>query len=183
MLAPACSSSASPPARTAPTAPAASSRATALATSSTARCIARASRRSPSRSARDDGLALRDAYIVTTIRCAPPDNAPAPDEIAHCAPFLDAELALLPHVRVVLALGAIAWRAVLDHHVRAGGSVPRPRPAFAHGAHLDLGERALLGSYHVSQQNTQTGKLTPEMFDAVLDDARRRVDRARTRRV
>jgi len=135
----------------------------------------------PTSVARDDGLALRDAYIVTTIRCAPPDNAPAPDEIARCAPFLDRELALLPRVRVVLALGAIAWRAVLDHHARAGGSLPRPRPAFAHGARLELGDHdapLLLGSYHVSQQNTQTGKLTSAMFDAVLLDARRRVEHA-----
>jgi len=78
----------------------------------------------------------------------------------------------LPRVRVVLALGAIAWRAVLDHHARAGGAVPRPRPAFAHAGRVELGSRWLLGSYHVSQQNTQTGKLTPAMFDAVLDEAR-----------
>jgi uracil-DNA glycosylase family 4 len=134
----------------------------------------------PTSTTRDDGLVLREAYIVTTIRCAPPDNAPAPDEIARCAPFLDEELALLPRVRVVLALGAIAWRAVLDHHARGGGSLPRPRPAFAHGAQLELGARTLLllGSYHVSQQNTQTGKLTPAMFDAVLVDARRHIERA-----
>jgi uracil-DNA glycosylase family 4 len=106
----------------------------------------------PTSTARDDGLTLTDAYIVTPVRCAPPDNKPRPDEIARCAHFLDDELALLPQVRVVLALGAIAWRAVLDHHARSGGAVPR---------------------YHVSQQNTQTGKLTPGMFDAVLEEARR----------
>ena len=107
------------------------------------------------------------------MRCAPPGNAPRPDEVARCAPFLDAEMALLPRVRVVLALGAIAWRAVLDHLERsAAAPAARPRPAFAHGARLRLGPVWLLGSYHVSQQNTQTGKLTPAMFDAVLAGAR-----------
>ena len=121
---------------------------------------------------RDDGLELRDAYIVCTIRCAPPGNAPRPDEITRCAPFLDREVALLPEVRVVLALGAIGWKAWLDHAARHGASLPRPRPAFAHGARVEVGGRVLLGSYHVSQQNTQTGRLTPAMFDAVLRDAR-----------
>ena len=127
----------------------------------------------PTSTSRDDGLILTDAYIVTPVRCAPPGNAPRPDEIARCAHFLDEEMALLPGVRVVVALGAIAWRAVLDHHARAGGDLPRPRPPFAHAARFQLGRgRWLLGSYHVSQQNTQTGKLTPGMFDAVLEDAK-----------
>jgi uracil-DNA glycosylase family 4 len=124
--------------------------------------------------ARGDGLALKDAYIVAALRCAPPGNAPRPDEIARCAPYLDAEVALLPRVRVVVALGAIAWRAWLDHTARAGRPLPRPRPAFAHGARVEIGPHLLLGSYHVSQQNTQTGRLTPAMFDAVLSEALRR---------
>ncbi len=128
----------------------------------------------PTSTSRDDGLVLTSAYIVTPVRCAPPDNKPLPDEIARCAHFLDAEMALLPKVRVVVALGAIAWRAVLEHHVRTGGTVPRPRPPFGHGRLVALGPRWLLGSYHVSQQNTQTGKLTPGMFDAVLEEARTR---------
>jgi uracil-DNA glycosylase family 4 len=123
---------------------------------------------------RADGLELRDTYIVCTIRCCPPGNRPAPDEITRCAHFLDDEVALLARVRVVLALGAIAWRAALDSHARRGGVNPRPRPAFAHGATVRLGDRWLLASYHVSQQNTQTGKLTPAMLDAVLEEARRR---------
>ena len=123
--------------------------------------------------ARDDGLTLTGAYIVTPVRCAPPDNKPRPDEITRCAHFLEEEMALLPRVRVILALGAIAWRAVLDHHARTGGSVPRPRPPFAHAKRIELGRRWLLGSYHVSQQNTQTGKLTLGMFDAVLEEARK----------
>jgi uracil-DNA glycosylase len=121
----------------------------------------------------DDGLQLRDTYIVCTTRCAPPGNTPRPDEIERCAPFLDREVDLLPHVRVVLALGAIGWRAWLDHCAGRGLPLPRPRPAFAHGARADIGHRVLLGSYHVSQQNTQTGKLTPAMFDRVLLAAKR----------
>jgi uracil-DNA glycosylase family 4 len=124
--------------------------------------------------ARGDGLALKDAYIVAALRCAPPGNAPRPGEIARCAPYLDAEVALLPRVRVVVALGAIAWRAWLDHAARAGRPLPRPRPAFAHGARVEIGPHLLLGSYHVSQQNTQTGRLTPAMFHAVLAEAMRR---------
>jgi uracil-DNA glycosylase family 4 len=129
----------------------------------------------PTATSRDDGLKLAGAYVVTTIRCAPPGNDPHPDEIARCAHFLDEELELLPRVGVFLALGAIAWRAVLAYELRSGATVPRPRPPFAHGASLRLEGRAaprwLIGSYHVSQQNTQTGRLTPAMFDAVLEMA------------
>jgi len=139
-----------------------------------------------------DGLALRDAYIVTTLRCAPPGNEPLPGEIARCAPYLDAEVAFLLRLRVIVALGAVAWRACLDHLQRAGIALPRPRPPFAHGARLyavpsTRRSPVVLASYHVSQQNTQTGKLTPAMFDAVLADAtqcaRDRVGRPRGGRV
>jgi len=124
-------------------------------------------------SARDDGLVLRDAFITLAVRCAPPDNAPQPAEIRRCAPFLDAELDALPSSRVILALGAIAWNAAIDRMVRRGAVAPRPRPRFAHGAELVVpGTPPLLGSYHVSQQNTQTGRLTPAMFDAVLRRAK-----------
>jgi uracil-DNA glycosylase family 4 len=117
---------------------------------------------------REDGLALRDAYVTAAGRCAPPDNKPLPEELARCAPFLDRELALLP-ARVLLALGAIAWGAALAWLERAGWTLPSPRPAFAHGAELALpGAPVLLGCYHVSQQNTQTGRLTPAMFDTVM---------------
>lgn len=124
--------------------------------------------------ARTDGLELRDAYIVAALRCAPPANHPRPDEIARCARFLDAEVDLLPRVRVFVALGAIAWRACIDHFERRGVAPGRPRPPFAHGALVLTGSRALIGSFHVSQQNTQTGKLTPAMFDRVLAEANRR---------
>jgi uracil-DNA glycosylase family 4 len=132
----------------------------------------------PTSEARGDGLTLRDVYIVSAIRCVPPDNAPLPGEIASCSRFFDAEVAFLHRVRVVLALGAIAWRAYLDHVERGGVRVPRPRPAFAHGGRLGLEREApgpplpvLLASYHVSQQNTQTGRLTPAMLDQVLAEA------------
>jgi uracil-DNA glycosylase family 4 len=128
-----------------------------------------------------DGLVLRGVYITLAVRCAPPGNAPAPGEIARCAHFLDDELPALPDVRAALALGAIAWRAYLDHATRRGAALPRPRPAFAHGASVDLGPPAppLFGSYHVSQQNTQTGKLTPSMFDEVLHRVMRAAGMAR----
>jgi uracil-DNA glycosylase family 4 len=118
--------------------------------------------------ARDDGLVLRGVFIGAAARCAPPGNRPTPDELARCAPFLDRELALLP-VRAVLALGAIAFDAVLGALARRGVAVPSPRPRFAHGAEVALpGAPRVVASYHVSRQNTQTRRLTPEMFDAVL---------------
>ena len=122
----------------------------------------------PSSRAADDGLALRGAFVTAACRCAPPANRPAPDELARCAPFLDAELAVLAP-RVLIALGAIAWVAALAALARAGHAAPRPRPRFGHGAELQLrGAPTLLGAYHPSQQNTQTGRLTPPMLDAVL---------------
>jgi len=126
---------------------------------------------------RDDGLALRGAYIVAPVRCAPPDNKPTPEEFARCAHWLDAELALLPNVRVFLALGAHAWRATLEHLARTGATIDKPRPEFGHGAIARIKrndhDAVVIGSYHVSQQNTQTGKLTPTMFDAVVARAKR----------
>jgi uracil-DNA glycosylase family 4 len=121
---------------------------------------------------RDDGLRLTGVFILSAARCAPPANRPSPAELRRCAPFLDRELALLD-VGVVLALGAIGWGAVLAHFARRGIALPRPLPRFAHAAELRLaGAPLLLGSYHVSRQNTQTGKLTPAMFNAVLARAR-----------
>jgi uracil-DNA glycosylase len=86
-----------------------------------------------------------------------------------CAPFLAAELALLPGVRVLVALGAVGWAAILDHLARAGVALPRPRPRFGHGAEAAIPDApVVLGTYHPSQQNTQTGRLTPAMLDAVV---------------
>lgn len=126
---------------------------------------------------RDDGLALTGVYIVSPVRCAPPENKPTPDEFARCSTWLDRELALLPNVRRYLALGAHAWRATLDHLGRKGLEIPRPLPVFGHGAMAKIGDRTLVGSYHVSQQNTQTGRLTEKMFDKTIAAARLSTDR------
>jgi uracil-DNA glycosylase family 4 len=130
-------------------------------------------------SAAGDGLELRDAYITAAARCAPPDNKPRPAELAACAPFLAREIALLDRVRVVVALGQIAWNAILRHaHGIDPASVPSPRPKFGHGAEATVRMRAagepvtLLGSYHPSRQNTNTGRLTRTMLDRVLGRAR-----------
>ena len=123
---------------------------------------------------RDDGLALTDVFITAPCRCAPPENKPMPDELMRCSGWLDREVSLLPRVRVVLALGSIGWGAALAHFARRGLPVPRPRPQFGHGAVASIPSGpTLLGCYHVSQQNTNTGKLTPRMMDAVLAQAKR----------
>ncbi len=119
---------------------------------------------------RGDGLALADCYVTAPVRCAPPANKPTPAERDRCAAYLDAELALLP-ARVVVALGGFAWDAALAHL----GPV-RPKPRFSHGAEVALGDVSLLGCYHVSQQNTFTGRLTPAMLDGVLTRARALAD-------
>jgi uracil-DNA glycosylase family 4 len=122
---------------------------------------------------REDGLQLSGAFITAPCRCAPPENKPLPDELARCSTWLDREVSILPDVRVVLALGSIGWGAALAHFARRGLAVPRPRPLFGHGAEARIpGGPVLLGCYHVSQQNTNTGKLTPEMIDAVLQRAK-----------
>ncbi len=124
----------------------------------------------------DDGLALRGVRIVAAVRCAPPDNKPTTEEKRTCATWLDHELRLVaPHVRCVVALGSIGWDAALAAVRRAGWAVPSPKPRFGHGAEAVLGaphgDVVLLGSYHPSQQNTFTGKLTEPMLDAVLGRA------------
>ena len=120
---------------------------------------------------REDGLSLRGVYVTCPVRCAPPANKPTPEELRQCTPFLDRELGLLP-IQGILALGALGWGASLEILQRQGVVLPKPRPAFGHGA-LYRPEQGpwLLGSFHVSQQNTQTGRLTPAMFDAVLATA------------
>ena len=102
------------------------------------------------------------------MKCAPPDNKPLPLERGNCAPYLVRELAVLDRVRVVPALGAFAWDAALATFSAMGEATPRPRPRFGHGAEVRIGRWALLGSYHPSQQNTFTGKLTAPMLDAVV---------------
>jgi len=122
---------------------------------------------------RDDGLALRGAFITAPCRCVPPGNKPLPDELARCSVWLDREIALLQDVSVVLALGSIGWAAALSHFSRRGLAIPRPRPQFGHAAEAKIPDGpVLLGCYHVSQQNTNTGKLTAKMIDAVLARAK-----------
>lgn len=127
---------------------------------------------------RDDGLALSDCYIGATVRCAPPGNKPAPDEFEHCRRFLRDELHLLKKKCVVIALGKIAF----DHYLKTcrmeGLEIPSPTPKFGHGATYRLPWGVtLLGSYHPSQQNTFTGKLTRPMFHGVFARARRELSR------
>lgn len=123
----------------------------------------------------DDGLVLTDAYIAAAVRCAPPDNKPTPEEVSRCLPHLDAELAALPHVRVVVALGRIAFNAYLQMLKTRGLSI-RPKPEFGHGSVATLPNgQTLVGCYHPSRQNTNTGRLTARMMDAVFRAATRRL--------
>jgi uracil-DNA glycosylase family 4 len=125
-----------------------------------------------------DGLALTDAFIAGAVRCAPPDNKPLPEEIGRCLDHLDAELAQLPRVRVVVALGKIGFDAWLQL-LRRRGRVPSPRPQFGHDHVFRIGDGetgvppVLIGCYHPSRQNTHTGKLTPVMLEAVFRRAKR----------
>jgi uracil-DNA glycosylase len=131
----------------------------------------------PTSEHRDDGLVLTDAWITATIRCAPPANKPAPKEIANCQPYLLEELRLLSRVRVVVGLGRIGWHAYLRAR-RALGAPPAARAAvFAHGAVTEFPDGiALIASYHPSQQNTFTGRLTRPMLRDVFLTARRLLD-------
>ncbi|OEJ98399.1 uracil-DNA glycosylase [Streptomyces thermolilacinus SPC6] len=129
---------------------------------------------------RDDGLRLYGVRVTAPVHCAPPGNRPTPGERDTCRPWLARELDLLrPTVRALVVLGAFGWQAVLPALAAAGWSVPRPRPRFAHGARVSLpatGDGAaleLFGCYHVSQRNTFTGVLTPDMLDDVLGTAAR----------
>ncbi len=119
----------------------------------------------------EDGLQLSDAYIAAAVRCAPPDNKPTPAEIAACHPHLVAEAAALPNVEIIVGLGRIgfdaAWKLLADR-----GIVVKPKPAFAHDACYAAGRYTVIGSYHPSRQNTNTGRLTAPMMDAVFRRAR-----------
>jgi uracil-DNA glycosylase family 4 len=124
----------------------------------------------------DDGLTLKDAYIVMAVRCAPPDNTPVPEEISRCLDHLAAEVNEIPRARVVVALGKMAFDVWMQLLRRRGVRVS-PRPQFAHGsvAHLPdgpAGPHTLLGCYHPSRQNTNTGRLTPVMMERVFRRAR-----------
>jgi uracil-DNA glycosylase family 4 len=121
----------------------------------------------------DDGLQLIGCYVAAAVRCAPPANKPTPSERDNCAPYLARELALLDGVRVLVALGAYGWEAAIRAaEAQPGAERTRPRPAFGHGAEARVGEYHLIGTYHPSQQNTFTGKLTQRMLRSVLAHAR-----------
>ena len=125
----------------------------------------------------DDGLVLYDAYIVAAVRCAPPANAPLPEEITRCLEHLEAEIAELPRVQVIVALGKIAFDVWLRVLRRRGAEVPSPRPQFAHGELVrvtgpDALPKIILGCYHPSRQNTNTGKLTKAMMAGVFRKAK-----------
>ena len=126
----------------------------------------------PNATDRDDGLQLHDLYITAAVRCAPPDNKPLPEELTNCARYLDAEIAGLKKVKVVVALGRIGFDAYLNYLKRRGLLKNKGAYVFAHGAKYDLPDgRVLLASYHPSNQNTQTGKLTRKMFEEIFKRA------------
>jgi uracil-DNA glycosylase len=120
----------------------------------------------------DDGLTLTDCFVAAAVRCAPPANRPLPTERDNCLPYFTRELEQLERVEVIVCLGGFAWDAAL----RVLGPAPRPRPKFAHGAELVIGGRTLIGCYHVSQQNTFTGRLTEPMLDAIFARAKELAD-------
>ena len=120
---------------------------------------------------RGDGLTLNGAYVTAVVRCAPPANKPATDERDRCLPFLGRELEYLTEARVLLCLGGFAWDGALRSLAALGHAVPRPRPRFGHEAQAEVGAYSLLGSYHPSQQNTFTGRLTREMLDSAFATA------------
>jgi uracil-DNA glycosylase family 4 len=126
----------------------------------------------PNAVSRDDGMRLRGMQITSVVRCAPPGNKPLPGELANCAPYLDQEIAALENLRVIVCLGKIAFDGVLQHFRRTGKLTRRGELKFAHGAEYTLPDGlTLLASYHPSLQNTNTGKLTEEMFLKIFQRA------------
>ncbi len=121
---------------------------------------------------RDDGLRLRGAYVTAVNRCPPPQNRPTTEERDRCLPYLVSELRLLSSARTIVALGSYAWTGTLLALAELGAEVPRPRPRFGHGAEARIGEWAMLGCFHPSQQNTFTGRLTEPMLDEVFSRAK-----------
>ena len=133
----------------------------------------------PRATAVDDGLELQDVFVSAAVRCAPPANKPTVQERDACRPWLDEELSLLAQLRVVVVLGSFSYIQTLKVLGDRGLDVPRPRPRFGHGVEVDLGALTLIASYHPSQQNTFTGKLTEPMFDGIWQRARALTGRRR----
>ena len=137
----------------------------------------------PTSTDRNDGQELIDTRILCAVRCAPPDNKPSNEEKAACAPFMRDELALLlPTAKSFLVLGNFAWTALFSQLGEMGFTIPKPRPKFGHGVKVtvvgpDGIKRLIVGSYHPSQQNTFTGKLTEKMLDSVINIAKREADK------
>jgi uracil-DNA glycosylase family 4 len=132
----------------------------------------------PTSTHRGDGLRLIDCYITAAIHCAPPDNKPLPAEFANCRPYLLDELQHLKRVQVVVALGSIAFKTYFSARKQLRMENPSPLPPFGHGLIARLSDStAVISSYHPSQQNTQTGKLTEKMFDDVFSKARKLLNR------
>ncbi len=120
----------------------------------------------------DDGQELRDVYITAAAHCAPPENRPTREEFQNCRPYLMREIQLLKQLQITIALGAMAFDQVLAACAALGEPIPRPRPKFGHGVSIQIAGFTLLGCYHPSQRNTQTGFLTEEMFDGIFERAR-----------
>jgi len=126
----------------------------------------------PCATSREDGLVLKDLYITAAVRCAPPDNKPLPSELANCAPYLERELRGLNNLKVIVALGKIGFDAYLNYAKRLGHFERKAAYVFSHGAKYKMPDgRILLASYHPSNQNTQTGKLTRPMFVRIFQEA------------
>jgi uracil-DNA glycosylase family 4 len=132
----------------------------------------------PTSVGRDDGLALSGAYVSCVVRCAPPANWPTPEERDRCVRYLVQEMELLTSVRAIVALGAFAWGGVLLAAAALGHAMPQPKPKFSHGIEVRVGPWQIFGSYHVSQVNTFTGRLTEPMLDDVIARARAACDAA-----
>ena len=125
----------------------------------------------PTSAARGDGLELRGALLSAACRCAPPDNRPRPEELENCRGYLESDLAGLASPRILVALGALGFDACLRVLAASGAHIPKPKPRFAHGARFRIGKDLLFATYHPSQQNTFTGKLTQRMLREVLRSA------------
>ena len=130
----------------------------------------------PNATDRGDGLKLKNLYITAAVRCAPPDNKPLPEELSNCAPYLEREMDGLKRVRVVVALGRIGFEAYLNYLKRRGMMPSKNSCPFQHGASYRMPRQDLLASYHPSNQNTQTGKLTRQMFAKIFEEAARLAD-------
>lgn len=129
----------------------------------------------PTSIARGDGLALIDCYIAAAVRCAPPENKPRPEERANCLPFLCADIRALARLQVIVALGAVGWQAALTALRDNGEAAAPPEPRFGHGVEARAGRYLLIGSYHPSPHNTNTGRLSTSGLSGVFESARARL--------